>query len=178
MNRLSRKTALIAVVALLAAGGISAGALAASGAFSAGGQRQAFLADAAGRLGVSPQQLQDALKAAAVDRVDAALAAGTITQARAQRLKAAIGAGKQTLRRLVPGLRRGVGAGTRRRALSAAAAYLGLTPAELRSRLRAGQSLAAIATAQGKSVDGLEQALLARLKARIDALLERTSTPA
>ena len=40
------------------------------------------------------------------------------------------------------------------------AEYLGLTETELQQRLRDGQSLAQIARAEGKSVDGLEQALL------------------
>jgi hypothetical protein len=50
----------------------------------------------------------------------------------------------------------------------AAAHYLGLTPAELRSDLRDGKSLAQIATDQDKSVDGLKQAMLAEVKARLD----------
>jgi hypothetical protein len=53
--------------------------------------------------------------------------------------------------------------------LSAAATYLGLTTGELRTQLGAGKSLAAIATAQGKSVSGLEDALLANLKTDLDA---------
>jgi hypothetical protein len=53
--------------------------------------------------------------------------------------------------------------------LSAAATYLGLTTDELRTRLQAGKSLADVATAQGKSVSGLEDALLANLKTDLDA---------
>ena len=161
---------LLAVVAALAGGGATAGALAASGAFDPGAQRQAFLNDAAGRLGVSSQQLADALKQAALDRVDAALAAGTITQAQADRLKAAIEAGRVPFGVLGFGFRHGFGLGLRVRAqgLAAAATYLGLSPDELRTRLRSGQSLAQIAQAQGKTVDGLEQALLATAKDRLD----------
>ena len=50
----------------------------------------------------------------------------------------------------------------------AVASYLGLTGAELRTQLRAGKSLAQIATAQGKSVDGLKAAILAAAKAKLD----------
>jgi ribosomal protein S4 len=50
----------------------------------------------------------------------------------------------------------------------AAADYLGLTPQALREQLRAGKSLAQIATGQGKSADGLEQAILANVKTRLD----------
>jgi len=178
---LSRRAVLIAVVALLAVGGITAGALAASGAFDPGAQRQAFLDDAAGRLGVSSQKLEDALKQAAIDRVDAALAAGTITQAQADRLKAVIESGKLPLPRPGFGARFhfGRGLGAKVLGLSAAATYLGLTQDELSSRLRAGQSLADIAKAQGKSVDGLEQALLATARSKLDqAVAAGKLTPA
>jgi hypothetical protein len=47
-------------------------------------------------------------------------------------------------------------------------AYLGLTPAGLRAQLKAGKSLAAIATARGKSVSGLENAIVARAVERVD----------
>ncbi len=53
--------------------------------------------------------------------------------------------------------------------LSAAATYLGLTTDELRTQLDAGKSLADVANAQGKSVGGLEDALLANLKTDLDA---------
>ena len=53
--------------------------------------------------------------------------------------------------------------------LSAAATYLGLTTDELRTQLQAGKSLADVATAQGKPVSGLEDALLANLKTDLDA---------
>ena len=52
-------------------------------------------------------------------------------------------------------------------ALKAAAGYLGLTKAQLRAQLP-GHSLAQLATAQGKSVDGLEAAIVARTKTPID----------
>src|SRR5262245_31292269 len=54
---------------------------------------QAFLQDVAKRLGVTEDQLTDALKGAAVDQVDAAVAAGRITQAQADAIKARIQSG-------------------------------------------------------------------------------------
>jgi uncharacterized coiled-coil protein SlyX len=48
------------------------------------------------------------------------------------------------------------------------AAYLGLTPAQLRQQLKAGKSLAQIAVAQGKSVSGLEDAIYADVQAHLD----------
>ena len=49
-----------------------------------------------------------------------------------------------------------------------AAEYLGLTEAELREQLADGKSLADVAKAKGKSVDGLEQAILAEAKSALD----------
>jgi uncharacterized protein YbaP (TraB family) len=73
---------------------------------------------------------------------------------------------------------------------SAIAAYLGITTTELRTDLQGGQSLADVAKAQGKTVSGLEDAIvadassqldatrLANLKAHIDYLVSRTGPPA
>jgi ribosomal protein S20 len=51
------------------------------------GSRQAFLNDVAKRLNVTPQQLSAALKAASLDRLDAAVKAGVLTQAQADRIR-------------------------------------------------------------------------------------------
>jgi hypothetical protein len=53
--------------------------------------------------------------------------------------------------------------------LRTAAGYLGITPEQLRTRLRAGQSLATVATVKGKSLSGLENAILAAAVKRVDA---------
>jgi lambda repressor-like predicted transcriptional regulator len=51
--------------------------------------------------------------------------------------------------------------------MNAAAAYIGVTKAELRAELP-GKSLAQVAASHGKSADGLKQALLGAVKARLD----------
>jgi hypothetical protein len=51
---------------------------------------------------------------------------------------------------------------------AAIATYLGLSPAELRTQLRAGKTLAQIAEMQGKSVPGLQDAIYAAAKRRFD----------
>jgi hypothetical protein len=51
--------------------------------------------------------------------------------------------------------------------LGAAAKYLGLSQSQLRSDLRAGQSLAQIAVAQGKGVAGLETAMVNGIKTHL-----------
>jgi hypothetical protein len=53
--------------------------------------------------------------------------------------------------------------------LRAAAAYIGVSRAELVKDARAGQTLAQIATAHRKTVAGLKSAMLAALKTRLDA---------
>ena len=54
-------------------------------------------------------------------------------------------------------------------AMAAAADYLGLSLTDLRAELQGGQSLADIAAAQGKSVSGLEDAMIAAMKTHLDA---------
>jgi hypothetical protein len=54
------------------------------------------------------------------------------------------------------------------RLIQAAASYLGLTVTELRTQLQSGKSLAQVAAAQGKSVTGLKDAILAAAKTRLD----------
>jgi hypothetical protein len=73
---------------------------------------------------------------------------------------------------------------------AAIASYLGVTTAQLRTDLQSGQSLADVATAQGKTVSGLEDAIvadasshldatqLANLKSHLDDIVNRTGPPA
>jgi hypothetical protein len=170
----SRKTLTIAVAALALVGGGGAAIAATQGSSSSG---QSFLDSVARHLGISSQKLEDATKAAAVDQVDAALKEGKITQAQADELKARIQSGEFPpfagplfgprsghFHRGVPPL-----FGEK---LSAAADYLGLTQAELRTKLSAGRSLADIAKARGKSVDALKQAILDEAERKLDQLVE------
>jgi hypothetical protein len=53
--------------------------------------------------------------------------------------------------------------------MKAAADYLGLSLSQLQTQLRSGKSLADIASAQGKPVPGLEDAILAAMTSRINA---------
>jgi hypothetical protein len=168
MRKPSKRTAVIGAAVAVAAGGVVGGALAASGTFDPAAEKQAFLNDAAGRLGVPSAKLDAALKAAAIDRVDAALAAGRITQAQADAMKAAINAGKLPLGFGVGpgfGFRGGMRGGNY---LGAASSYLGLTADQLRTQLQSGKSLADVAKAEGKSVDGLKQAILSAVQTKLD----------
>lgn len=60
--------------------------------------------------------------------------------------------------------------------LSAAATYLGLTQTQLRDQLQAGKSMADVAAAQGKTVDGLKNAILAAVTAQVNASTRLTAT--
>jgi hypothetical protein len=62
----------------------------------------------------------------------------------------------------------GPGHGPRAGSLNAIATYLGVTKAELRTARENGTSLAQLATQQGKSVDGLKQAIYDAAKADLD----------
>lgn len=166
----SRKTLAITVAALAVIGGGGAAIAAAQGSSSSG---QSFLDSVAKHLGISSQKLEDATKAAAVDQVDAALKEGKITQAQADELKARIQSGEfPPLAGPRFGQHHRGGAPLFGEKFSGAADYLGLTQAELRTKLNAGRSLADIAKARGKSVDGLKQAILDEAEKKLDQLVE------
>jgi hypothetical protein len=179
MQRFRTRKALAIGVAALAVVGGGGAAIAASGDSSSPGR--SFLDSVARHLGISSQKLEDATKAAAVDQVDAALKDGKITQAEADALKQRIESGDYPPffgPFLGPKLGPGFGHfhdgppflfGEK---LSAAADYLRLTEAELRTKLNSGQTLAEIAKAQGKSVDGLKQTLLDETKSKLDQLVK------
>lgn len=158
-----------ALVAILA---IGAGVAAAD---SIGDDQDAFLNNVAKRLDVTPAALKAALKGASDDRIDAAVAAGKITKEQGEAMKQRAAQGGVPF---LGGGHRGGGFGhgdfghRGPASLGAAATYLGLTEAELRTQLESGKTLAEIAKAQGKSVDGLEKALTAATKTKLDAAVK------
>jgi hypothetical protein len=164
--RHKRTVAAGAAAALAIAGG--GAAIAATNGSSPQQDSQAVVNDAAGQLGVSSAKLSAALKQALENRVDAEVAAGRLTQAQATELKARIESGAVPLIALGP---RGDHRGRPGKppGLDAAASYLGVTDAQLRSSLGSGKSLADVAKANGKSVDGLVAAMVAQAKQHIAA---------
>jgi hypothetical protein len=164
--KLNRK-AKIAVGAAALLGAASAGAaVAASQDNSPSSESKAVIDDAAKQLGIPSSKLSDALKKALSDRVDAAVAAGRVTTAEGDALKARI----QSNDFPIFGGHRG-GFGGRHEflgRLDSAAAYIGITEAQLRTELESGKSLAQVAQAHGKSVDGLIGALVAAAKDKLD----------
>jgi hypothetical protein len=168
-----RRTILIVGAAAVAVAGGGA-AVAASKLGSPQEESKAVVDDAAEQLGISPSKLSAALKKALENRVDAAVAAGRLTKEQGDAVK------KRIESQDYPALG-GLGIGFGHRGgpgmhgpghLDAAASYLGITPAELGTQLQSGKSLADVAKANGKSVDGLVAALVADEKTRLDAAVK------
>ncbi len=169
--------------AALAAAAFAGGAYAATQ--SGPSSRQQFLNDVAHRLNVTPDQLMAALKGALIDQINDAVKDGRMTQAEANTLEQRINQGQLPLGFGAAGFAGprfgGPGAGGPRFGghgfggprlrdieLGAAASYLGLTDAQLLDQLRNGKSLAQVAKDKGKTTAGLEQAMTAQFKARLD----------
>lgn len=159
-------------IAALAASLVAVAALAVGAAVAQAADGPPLADDVAARLGIPPERLRDAFKAALTARIDAAVAAGRLTPEQGARLKTRIADAKG----FGLGLRHGFAQrrhafadriAARGKALGAAATYLGLTREALRSELGKGQSLAQIAKAKGKTADGLVSAMLAPAKAAL-----------
>lgn len=165
----SRKTLALASAALVVAGG---GGAAIAAAQSDAPSPSSFLDAVARHLGVSRDELDDATKAAALEQVDAALEAGKITEEQADALRSRIesGEGPPLFGPFFGGFHGGMhGFGGH---LSAAAEYLDLSLEQLREKLARGQSLADVAEAQDKSVDGLKEALVEDAEKRFDEAVD------
>jgi hypothetical protein len=149
---------------------VAVGAAALTAAVGAGGaiaatqlnprqESQAVVNDAAEQLGVEPSELTAALKEALANRVDAAVQAARLTQAQGAELKERIRAGDVPLFG-GPGFGHRGGPHHHFGHLDAAASYLGMTEANLRTALDGGKTLAQVARDRGKPVDGLVTALV------------------
>ena len=164
--------------AALAIAGAGA-AVAADRLVSPKSESQAVLNDAAKQLGIEPAKLTQALQQALKNRVDDLVAQGVLTKEQGDALKQRLdAAGVPLLSGPLLGPRGfdrgGFGSAFRlfgrhvQAGVEDAAAYLGLSQEALREQLRDGKSLADIAKAQGKSVDGLVDALVKDETARLD----------
>jgi hypothetical protein len=167
-----RRKVIAGAAAALAVGGAGAGVAATKMVQSPSAESKAVINDAAKSLGVEPSKLEAALKKAFEDRIDAAVAAGRLTKAQGQELKQRVESGDFPLfgppafgPRFGPPHPFFHG-------LDAAATYLGLTEAQLESRVNSGKTLAQIAKAEGKSVDGLKAAMLKDAQAKLDAAVK------
>ncbi len=167
---MTKRTKHVVVAGALAATlAIGVGAAVAGGGLGFGNDQQAFLNDAAKRLNVTPEELKAALQGAYGDRLDAAVAAGKITKEQADAMKQRSAQGGLPF---FGGGHRGGFGHHGPPSLAAAATYLGLTEAQLRTELQSGKSLADVAKAKNKSVDELKKALAADTKNKLDAAVK------
>lgn len=142
--------------------------------------RRAFAAN----LGVDENALAPAAKAAALATIDAAVADGSMPAARGERLKARIEAaaadGCALLAGRVAAIRDAAGGPAKVRAargvvndaVIAAAGALTMTPAELGSKLRAGDTLKKVAGDKGVPYEAVEAAVIASVKADLEAAVK------
>ena len=162
-----RKLMTVGAAALAVAGGGAANA--ATTPDSTQDESKAGVEDAPKQQGVTPGKKSSALKKALENRVDAAVAAGRLTKEQGDAIKARIEAEDYPM---LGGFGLGHHGGPGMHGfghLDAAASYLGLTEAELATELSGGKTLADVAKAKGKSVDGLVSALVADEKKELDA---------
>jgi hypothetical protein len=165
--------------------GLSGGAAYATTHDSPGAFRQALIADAAKRLGVTPAQLTSALQQAQIDQINKAVAAGKLTRAQGDAIIKGIKSGhgfgpggppvggfRFHARGHFGPMQHGPNASAGG-FLSGAAAYLGVSNTALFNDLRSGKTLADVAKSKGKSVAGLEQAMLNASKTRLNGAVKK-----
>ena len=129
-----------------------------------------FLSHLASRLNISQDQLTTAMKGAAHDAVNDAVAAGKLTQQQATQINQRIDSGKG------PGFGFGFGArpgGPRGafgggQAIQAAAKALNMQPSDLMQQLRSGKTLAQIAQAQNVQLSTVTTAITNAVKPGLD----------
>ena len=164
--KLTRKQTIFIGAATLVAAAGGGVAVAASGGGSPSQESKAVIDDAAKQLGIPSSKLSGALKQALANQVDAAVAAGRLTKEQGAELKQRLESGDFPL---IGGLHRegghhlGFFDG-----LDVAAAYIGVTEAQLRTQLENGKSLAQVAKDHGKTADGLVAALVADATQKLD----------
>ncbi len=182
---------------LLLVGALGASVLVGTGtalAVSSGGNGASpFWNDVARRLGVTPTRLQSAMQQAMADRLNELVKQGTLTRAQADAILKRmrqhpdgpfVGPGWDRDRLGPPmfphrGLRGhafgGPGfmhPGPFGGSLQAAATYLGVPVGALLTDLRSGKTLASVAQTKGKSVAGLEQAMIHAATTQLDAAVK------
>jgi hypothetical protein len=170
----------LAIIAVLATSVVIVGGAIGATQLTPEQEREAVIDDAAGQLGVEPDELSNALEQALKNRVDEAVEDGRLTKEQGERIKERIEAGDVPFFGLGP-LARGFGppGGFERPKhmlfrvqLDAAARYLGMTRAQLHEALHDGKSLAQVAKDRDKSVDALIDALVDAAEKELDEDVE------
>lgn len=147
-----------------------------TGQAGANSNQSDYITQLAANLGIDVATLKAAISKTNTDALNKAVAAGTITQAQADKISAALqsgnsfffGAGPKT-----PGNPGDPGRGIPffggiADVEGSVATFLGITPAQLRTELQGGKSLADVATAHGKPRDELKAFLTTQATTQID----------
>ena len=166
------KRGIAIAAASLAALSTGGAAVAATQTDSPAASSKTIVASAAKQVGVSESALTAALIKSEETQIDAQVTAGRLTQAEADAIKQRLESGDVPLVGIGMGFgdhHDGPGHGGPGHDLAAASTYLGVSEATVRSELDGGKTLAQIATANGKTVDGLVTALVAAEKSELDA---------
>ena len=145
---------------------------------------QQYLNRVAANLGVSPQQLQDALNKTRVEQINQAVAEGMLSQDQANQMIQRITSG-QAPAGFGPGFG-GPGHGPKpggpgspgaraamRGGMMGAARALGITPEQLRQELQAGKTLVQVAQERNVTRDELKDRLRAQQQQRLDQAVQQ-----
>lgn len=133
---------------------------------SPGELQQTFLEKLAGKLGITPDELDAAMTAAGNETIDEALASGKITEDQAAALRERVeaegfsGFGRRGHMGHHPWFRH--------MSLETIATTLGITSDELRAELESGSTLSEVITAHGSTVETVVDALVAETQTRLD----------
>ncbi len=140
------------------------------------GEHPNFVGRLAENLGISQEELEQAIRQTAVDLVDEAVAEGRISEEKASKMRERIESGEGLFGGFGHGFRKGFafghGFGHLGAASDALADFLGISVDDLRAALADGQSLAQIGEAQGVSTEKLTAFLLGELEARLAEAVE------
>ena len=161
----------LAMVAFLALAGVAVGFVAAQtdGDGEAASEKHAnFVARLAENLAITQEELEQAIQQTQLELVDERLAAGDLTAEQADRIRERIASGEA---KLFPHGRHRPQGGAQ--VGGKVADFLGVTPEEVVEGLKAGQSLAQIAEANGVSAVDLSAFLLGELEVRLAEAVEK-----
>jgi len=175
---MTRTTKIIAVA--VAACALVAGAIATAGYIAAQEpdapkreRADAFIGKVAANLGVSPDALRQAIKDAETQTVDEAIGAGRLTPEEGAKIKERIasseGLGFGALHRRHDKMRHERGGGIRGNIIGTAAEAIGVSKEELGAELRAGKSIAEVASEHGVGLDAVKAAIVDATKTKLDA---------
>jgi hypothetical protein len=165
--RSKRTVAAVAAGTVLVVGGGAAFAATQLDDEGIGGDPESILADIAGRLGVSSDELQAAIDGEARERLDEAVASGQLSEDEAADIEEHLDSGSAAIIEPPgdPGAAFGgpgdAGGGNLEEMVQVAADYIGISSSELVSQVQGGATPAEVAEANGKTAAGLEDALVA-----------------